>query len=906
MKREHATAARESGPFKAALSMFLLVLLAVMSPAGEEGQTTKEAGKKAKDKPRMAGPVEYVMPLDDLWYIQSSAKVRDGGEVLSRPGIRTDGWSPALVPSTVLGTLVQNGVYGDVFRSRSLALVPEEDFQVPWWYRREFILPAGPDLTSFRLELDGVSYRADIWVNGSLVAGSDTVFGPFRRFSLDITRFVKTGEKNVLAVRVIPRAKGEPGIGFADWNPAPPDGSLGVWRKVRIRASGDVSIHNIFVSSKLDLKTFGEAGLTVRAELLNAGEKKHSVEVRIRLESIDLTKTVEVMPGERKLVVFTPEDTPELVIKSPRIWWTHDLGKPELYKIYLQATADGRESDIASVRFGIREVSDYLTADGHRGYMLNGRKILVRGGGWTDELFLAAPRKKLEAEIAYARHMNLNALRFEGFWGSSEDIYDLCDENGILIMAGWSCIWEWEGRLGKPVDERYGGITSAEDMALVSRSWEDQIKWLRNHPSILVWLESSDKLPCPDLEREYARILKESDPTRPFLVSAKGWTSGLSGRSGVKMLGPYDYVPPVYWYVDGKNGGAYGFNTESGPGPQVPPVESLRRMFTPEELWPIGEAWKYHCAGGMFNDLRRYNEAMERRLGPARDVEDYARKAQFLNYEGMRAMFEAFRANKGRATGVVQWMFNSAWPKLWWQLYDSYLMPNGAFYGARKACEPLHLLYNYGTGEVMAANDTLGPVTGLRAEIRLYGPDMKEFSFKTIEVSLAADERKVIDLPLVPGDAPAVRFLDLRLFGDKKAPLSTNLYVLSAKPDTLDEEKSTWYVTPVGNFADFTALDALGRAEVGSSVSFKTDGPRTRFTIDLMNKGNTLAFQLELQIVRAFRKDPVLPVFLDDNYISLAPGEGRRITGYVLTDDLGGDKPALRVSGWNLGPGKSK
>ena len=382
------------------------------------------------------------------------------------------------------------------------------------------------------------------------------------------------------------------------------------------------------------------------------------------------------------------------------------------------------------VRFGIREIADYRTEEGYRGFKLNGRKILIRGGGWADDLLLDVKHKKLQAEVLYARHMNLNALRLEGFWGTSQDLYNLCDENGILIMVGWSCQWEWTDYLGRPADEPYGGITTPEIMDLVAESWKDQILWLRNHPAIFVWAEGSDMIPHPDLERRYIAILKEIDPTRPTLVSTKGKTSEITGPSGVKMLGPYDYVPPVYWYVDTKNGGAYGFNTETGPGPQVPPLESLRKMMPEDKLWPINDFWNFHCSRGMFKDLARYNEAMDRRLGPAKDLEDYLRKAQFLNYEAMRAMFEAFVANKYKSTGVIQWMYNSAWPKLWWQLYDYYLQPNGAFYGARKAGEPVHLIYNYGNQEIAAVNSSATPSPKLKATIRVLDFGLKEIVSK--------------------------------------------------------------------------------------------------------------------------------------------------------------------------------
>ena len=166
------------------------------------------------------------------------------------------------------------------------------------------------------------------------------------------------------------------------------------------------------------------------------------------------------------------------------------------------------------------------------------------------------------------------------------------------------------------------------------------------------------------------------------------------------MNGPYDYVPPIYWYADTKNGGAFGFNTETGPGPQVPPVESIKKFIPKDHLWPIDTMWNYHCGGNVFCNLNRYNEAIDNRLGKPAGLEEYVTKAQFINYESMRAMYEAFTSNKYNATGIVQWMYNSAWPKFWWQLYDYYLMPNAAFYGAKKACEPLHIQYNPLTKEL--------------------------------------------------------------------------------------------------------------------------------------------------------------------------------------------------------------
>ena len=908
----------------------LIMLLTALSPA-VPGQDQPAAPAQPDPQPILRAPLERVVNLNDLWTIQSSEKVKASGEQISRAGFKIDGWYPAIVPSTVLGTLVQNNIHADLFVGDNLKSVPTAPFQASWWYRKEFIVPMGAGLNRAQLEFDGINYRADIWLNGVRIAEAGTTFGAFRRFAIDVTENVKTTEKNVLAVEVFPPKKGEPTIGFVDWNPAPPDNNMGLWREVRIRATGDVSIEFPFVVTKLDLETLKEARLTISAELRNHADRKVSGTLEGRVESLRFSQEVALGPKETRTVVFSPESHPGLVIKDPRVWWTHDLGKQELYLLTLafQPKRDKAEekaeaerlaaekaaektrrprialprvilSDIRGVRFGVREVSDYINEQGHRGYKLNGRKILIRGGGWTDDLLLDIRRKKLLSEILYARHANLNALRLEGFWGTNRDLYNLCDEYGILLMVGWSCHWEWENYLGKPAGEPYGGITSPEDIALIAESWRDQLLWLRNHPSIFVWVQASDMLPHPDLERRTIEIQKEVDPTRPALVSAKGKTSEISGPSGVKMLGPYDYVPPVYWYVDTKNGGAYGFNTETGPGPQVPPVESLRKMFPKKDLWPINDVWSFRCCRGRFDNLDRYNEAMERRLGPASSVEEYARKAQFLNYEGMRAMFEAFTANKHEATGVIQWMYNSAWPNLWWQLYDYYLMPNGAFYGARKAGEPVHILYNYGTGEIVAVNNTQAPAPGLKAAIRVLDFDLKDIISKTVDFSLQPDEARVIDTLLLPAGLTPVFFLDLRLLRAKGQLADANFYALSAKPETLDWEKTTWYVTPVKDFADFTALDGLKPVMLKVRERFSTDGPRTRVTLDLENPSKHLAFMTEIQIVGDLSGDVALPVFLDDNYISLLPGEKRRISGTIFTEDLRGEKPRARVTGWNV------
>jgi len=906
-------------------------------------QTAMPPGPESRSKMFMLP--ETTLNLTD-WFIQSSARLQADGQALSKPGVMIDRWYPAKVPSTVLGTLVENNVYEDIFFGKNLEQVKADDFTVSWWYRTEFLLTPFPGKTRAHLELDGVNYRANIWLNGTKVAEASQIYGPFRRFDLDVTGAVKFGEKNVLAIEVIPPQKGEPTIGFVDWNPAPPDKSLGLWRPVKIRLTGEVSLKNPSVQAKLNTETLREASLTILAELQNHSDRPVSGILEAELEKIKISEEVKLEPKEIKKIVLSPENHQELVIKNPRIWWTHDLGKPELYLLIIsfktevptppkgekqkdkaqeaekagaQKTQDKvkekdrdkirmlpqfkaleRVSDWQMVRFGIREIKDYLNEQGHRGYMLNGKKILIRGGGWTDDLFLNNKSKKLRAELLYAKHMNLNALRLEGFWGTSDEMYNLCDELGLLLMVGWSCHWEWENYLGQPTDPVYGGILSPEDIALIAESFRDQVRWLRNHPSIFVWALASDLVPKPELEKEYQKFLKEEDPTRPFLNSTGTKVSPVSGPSGVKMNGPYDWVPPNYWYEDKKNGGAFGFNTETGPGPQVPVLESLKRMIPEEALWPPNDFWNFHCSRGIFKTLDRYNEAMKERLGWPENVAEYCQKAQYLNYEGMRAMFEAFVSRRHLATGIIQWMYNSAWPKLWWQLYDYYLMPTGAFYGARKANQPLHLIYDYETREIIASNLAAVKTEKLKALVRVFNSDLKEKYRQEFPLELEPDGKQVLTrLPEI-ADLSEVYFLDLRILGLKGELKDQNFYCLSHEPDLLDFAQSTWFVTPVKRYANLKSLNLLPEAEVQYRWKVESKGLVKNLTIDLENVSNQLAFNLEIRVLKKLREKSLLPIFLDDNYFSLLPGEKRTVKGYFYEDDLEGDELEIKLNGWKV------
>jgi len=842
-----------------------------------------------------------IQELKDNWQIQSSDKVSAGDELISTSDFKPQNWYAAKVPNSTLGSLVDAGVFKDIFFNRNLEKIPTSMFDAPWWYRKTFNIDKIDPGQLYRLRFNGISYRADIWLNGKKIASADTIEGSFRQFVFDVSPFVKKGE-NTLALKVSKPEEKELNIGFVDWNPEPADNNMGVWRNVELLSSGAVVIEQPFIITDVDTATRDRAAITLKIKLHNYSDKAIDGTVNASIEKdIHISKPVKLEAGETKEVILDSTGYPALKIDHPRLWWTHDLGKPDLYSLEINYVTNNQVSDLTKMKFGIRTINGYWTGEGFRGYRLNGKNILIKGGGWTDPMLLNATPEYERAGIDYAVHTGLNTIRMEGFWGHDQHLYDLCDEKGILLMAGFSCQWEWTEYFGGNYEDTNGAIITPRQIDIAAKSWHDQIVWLRNHPSIFVWLYGSDKWPRPVLEQKYLDILKAEDPTRPYIQSAGQWVSEVTGPTGVKMRGPYDYVPPNYWYVDKLNGGAFGFNTETSPGPEIPVLESLQKMIPKDSLWPIGSSWMYHAARVTFHNLTAYNYAMNQRLGHATDLTDYLRKAQYLNYEGMRAMFEAFETNKFKATGIIQWMLNSSWPKLWWQLYDFYLMPNAAFYGARDANEPLHISYNYGDSAIDVMNNTSENADELTAQIAVYDFTMNRIFQDTVHVNnLKAQEvRNVLKLP-TEMDVSKTWFLDLRLFDKQNKRISTNFYVLSAQGDSLDEKKSTWYITPQARFADMTMLEDLSAVKLTKSEAVMTNGDSTIINVNVKNPTSHLAFMVCLDLKKEKSNESVLPVFWKENYFSLLPGEERTVSVWCHTADLQGQKPKVVVGGWNV------
>jgi exo-1,4-beta-D-glucosaminidase len=879
------------------------------------------------------------------WALQSSAKVSASGDAVSSVGFDASAWYKASVPNTVFAVLVENGVYKNPYFGMNLRSIPgvsypigsqfanqemsqDSPYAVPWWYRDEFEVPAAFQGKTIWLAFRGINYRADIWINGKKVAGSEEVVGAFRRYEFNVTPYVKPGPKNAVAVEVSAPHANELGITWVDWNPTPPDKDMGLWQEVVLSSTGPVAIRHPAVETKLDLPATGHAHLTVRADLQNASDSPVKGTLRGKILGaafpIEFSQSFELQPSEHRAIAITPDQAPSLNVKHPRLWWPYQMGEPYLHKLTLEFVPEnGTASGQQTISFGIVQIDSELTPEGNRLFKVNGKNVLVRGGGWAPDMMLRIDQSRREAEFRYIKEMGLNTIRLEGKL-EDESFFNRADRDGILIMAGWCCCDAWEkwGKWGE------------ENKRVSVDSLRDQILRLRAHPSVLVWLNGSDNPPPPERERAYLEVEKEAHWPKPILSSASEKKTEPTGASGVKMTGPYDYVSPNYWLLDTDAGGAYGFNTETSPGPAVPPLEELKSMFPLDKLWPINEFWNFHSGGGEFKNIKLFTIALEQRYGAAKDAAEFAWKSQAMTYEGERAMFEAYGRNKYKSTGVIQWMLNNAWPGLIWHLYDYDLRPAGGYFGSKKALELIHVQFSYDDRSVAVVNGTQHPLSNLKVVAKLYDTSMNEKFSREAAVDLPADGViKSFSVP-VPEGITTTYFLNLQLFSASGELLSRNFYWLSTKPDVLAFRKTEWYYTPLTQYADFSALQDLPQATIIASMQVSgagnASGPATRsdsakqtnaststgsavhandstapaddFTarVTVENTGSGLAFLVRLRLLKGHDGPEILPVSWGDNYLCLLPHERRQITVYLRKRDLGSAQPVLSLDGFNL------
>ncbi len=844
--------------------------------------------------------------------IRSAAEVPDTAAAVSTPGYTTTGWHRAGPRSTVLAALVADGTHPDPFYSTDQQRIPRRDFTDPWWYRSDFTLPGTAERTS--LDFSGVISAADVYVNGRQVASAAEVAGVYTPHELDITDLVRAGT-NTVAFRIQPNdPRKHLTLGWLDWLQPPPDANMGIVRDVLVRRRGPVSLHDAHVVTGLDGQSpgSGPAELTVKARVRNDSQAAATATVTAAISGtgIVLREDVTLRARETRTLVFAPDRHRQLRLQRPALWWPAGMGPQNLYGLHLTATVSGSRSDSVRHPFGIRDVKAPLDSAGARRYTINGRPLLIRGAGWSADELLRWDTTAAEDRIKAALDAGLNTFRLEGHI-EPDEFFDLADRHGILLLPGWECCNKWEGQVN-PTGT--GEKWNAADRLTARTSMAAEAARLRDHPSVLSFLIGSDFAPDAQTERDYLEALRAADWPTPVVPAASAVTTALSGPSGMRMTGPYDWVPPSYWY-DKREGGATGFNSETSAGPSIPTLDTLRRTLSPAELetlWESPSAPQYHRSPSRtFNTLKLFNEALARRYGAPRSLRDYVAKAQLSQYENVRAQFEAYARNAtdstDPSTGLVYWMFNSGWTSLHWQLVDRYLDQGGAYYGAKKANEPLHIQYSYDDRTVAVINRRPDAVSGLTARVTLFGTDGTSLYDRTVRGLRVGGDGARTTAATVPAvvaaaDGPDSTYLArLTLTDSAGREVSRNVYWLSTRPDVLDYDATDWYHTPTTTYGDLTGLNSLAAAAVTATArTTRHAGSLSTTTVTIRNtsSGSTPALLTDLHLVDG-RDAPVLPVRWNDNQISLWPGESAVLTARHRTAGPADGALQVRISGWN-------
>ncbi|MFL5863828.1 MAG: glycosyl hydrolase 2 galactose-binding domain-containing protein [Solirubrobacteraceae bacterium] len=892
------------------------------------------------------------------WSVQSSASAGNDGAAVSRPHFAPKGWLKVAeddggAPGTEVEALLQNGRCPNVFFSTNmkrcfgymstLGRVTIPLFAKPWWFRTTFSAARSAHAA---LIVNGVVGEADLWLNGHRVAGRTTLQGAYTQYTFDVSGRLRRGT-NALAFRLHPN---DPTKMFTldnvDWTQIPPDNNTGIQLPVQLHTSSALSISDVHVVEHNSRRVTTSA-LTLRARVTNSSHRAQRGLIEAQLtppsgSRIRVAHPVTIPAGATQTISLTPSSFHRLLIHHPQVWWPYQMGAQPLYGLRMAIGQTGARVDSASETFGIRTITTRLVGrsplapHGSRQFLVNGRPVMFRGGGWSENLFLHYSAADTANQIAIIKNLGLNGIRTEGK-EMPADFYDQMDRAGILIDAGFQCCDAWQ----LPDDGK--GVT-ARDYQVLANSALAIGRRLRNHPSIINF-SWSDNNPTPRQAAVSIAAFRRADFQEPLIASAEYKTARGLEWSGEKE-GPYDWVPPSYWYDTShyaksdssrtNAGGAWAFDSEAGEGATIPTLDSIHRFLSPFEqtqLWKAPNFNQYHLnyepnlpgpnnGGYSFGTLHDLDQAMKARYGGWSSLSQFVQEAQLQNYETQRAEFEAYvdhsRRAKAPSTGLVYWQLNKGWPTLLWDLYNNDYDQAGSYFGAQEANKSLHAIYAYGSGTVSVANLTGAAVGGLSVQSRVYSVAGKLLDDRIANgVALGAQGvRENILRPAVPAATkpphPAQDYFVELLLRRGGQVIDRNVYWLSTQRDVVNWSKTIGQPqAKMRSFANLSGLRALAPAHLAVTAHTTQAGSDDVTQVTIANRSSTPApaFFVRTDLrrgsaagVRAGGDDEVLPALWSDNDTTLWPGESETLQVRYSATGLRGASPVVTVSGFNVAP----
>ena len=845
----------------------------------------------------LSQPVEY--PLHNNWKAKRAADITADGSVITGGEYKMEGWIEAVVPGTILTTLLHNKQIPDPFFGMNNNLIPDvydtgRDYYTYWFYN-EFQIPEVKDGQEVWLNFRGINYFADIFLNGKRV-NTDTHQGMYLREKYLITPFLNKGKINRLAVWVAPpdpagnAFTGQGGDGTIgrnvtmqftagwDWICPIRDRNTGIWDKVNIEVTGSVDIRNPFVEMRVP-------GVRVPGKKQEPAYLKPSVELKNTSSQIVKGILKADLDGQKasvKVILNSHEEKSfsldEIKISNPSLWWPNGMGDQPLYNIKFDfISEDGVKMDSEQTTFGIRETGHYFDNKiKAQVFTVNGQKVFIKGGNWiASDALLRLSKERYEAEIRFHAGMNMNMIRV---WGGGlterPEFYDACDKYGILI---WQDLWisgdcngEWPDPAKKESQARRKAYP--DNHTLFLESVTDQIKMLRNHPSLYLWCGSNETLPPADILKALEEeIFPRYDPARFFLeysTSPMLMTNTIGGVGD----GPYGIREPESVFTER----SFPFNPETG-SIGIPNYDGLKKIIPEDEMVPPqrfgeGKSWEYHKYLPLMDFPDRY--------GKVKDIQDFCFKAQLVSYEQYRALVEGFNFKMWDwYTGMLVWKNQNPWTALRGSFYDYYLDYNGGYFGYRHGAEPVHIQLNLNDSVVCILNQTAGKISSATASVLLYDMHGKMMSEKNDPVNLDPHQLKLLDKVTLPVNTDQIFFLRLVLKdGDKT--LDENLYWLSNKKHSYEK------------------LNELEKSAAIAQIKRSGNG---HATVEISNPGKETAFFIRLKVVNK-NDELVLPTFFTENYFTLLPGDIKKIeVDFSLNSDKSSqDNLRMVAEGWNV------
>lgn len=846
-----------------------------------------------------------------VWEMKKAGDVNVSAEMLSMPDFKENGWMPAIVPGTVLNSLVYNKVYPEPYyglnNKLSTHLIPDisdvgRDFYT-YWFRTTFDIPANYKGKVIWLQVDGINYRAEVWVNGHLLGN---IAGMFQQDYINITDFALAGESNALAIKVYPvdmpgtvrqkqwgapgefRNGGDGNIGLnttmlmsVGWDFTFLDGirdrNTGIWKSISLYTTDKAVLRHPFVQSELNKPEYDRSEETISVTVINptTGPVSCVVEGEIAGEKITFSKQVDLFRGETREIVFSPEEYPQLVIQNPRLWWPVFKGSQELYELKMQVKINGVVSDSVRIRFGIREItSDQNTPDQSRQFYVNGKKIFIRGTNWIPEAMLRTSDERTYAELRYTKQSGINLIRF---WGGgiaeSDYFFQLCDEMGLLV---WQEFW------------LTGDTKHPHDKNLYLSNVESTVKRIRNHPSLAYYVSSNESTEMPETEQLIMRL----DGTRGYQMESE--------CCGVHDGSPYKQVNPMQHYentASERGSRVDGFNPEYG-APTLPIVETLREIMDEKDLWPINkEVWDYHDGDG-FHLMSTMYKDMTNHYGPSASIDEFAVKGQFVGAMNSKSIWEVWNYNKydygdRYASGLLFWYHNCPLPQVCARMWDYSLEPTASLYHTQNALEPLHAQFDYLKNTVSVYNEYYRSFKNYKVIAEVYDIRSKKV-WEKAKITDIPEDGVVNDAFTIefPADISKVHFIRLRLQDEKGKEVANTFYWRST--DKYEGRKTLTGPTTSG----FESLDQLPQVQLKTTYKVRNDYERYFIDIEVKNTSNAIAFFTQLQFLDELKK-PVRPSFYTDNFFSLLPGESRKVIIETNMKNLP-EKKNLVVKGWNV------